>query len=298
MADLMGDFGGTFPFEPRFVEVNGVRLHYVEAGRGEPILLCHGNPTWSYLYREFLPPLAEAGFRAIALDYLGFGRSDKPDDHRRYTLENHIDNTRAFIEALDLRDLTVVGQDWGGPIGFGAAIEVPDRVKRLVAMNTWAFVFPEGTEPPTFLRPFLERGTGEMLCLGANLFVEAGIPGGIAGRSRVATDELMGAYRAPFPTYWSRVGILAFPRMIPFSASHPSAPVMQRVHDGLSKLDVPLLVVWGMRDRVFPPTVIEFWRSLFPEATVVEIAEAGHYLQEDAPEEICRAIVEFCRANP
>jgi cis-3-alkyl-4-acyloxetan-2-one decarboxylase len=229
---LWGDFGGSFPYEPRHQQVaDDVRLHYVEMGRGAPVLMLHGNPTWSYLYRRFLPPVAEAGFRAVAVDHMGFGRSDRPPGHGRYTLRSHVDNLVAFMRGLDLRDVTLVMQDWGGPIGLGAAAEEPGRVSRLVIINTWMAVLPSGTRLP-FHQPFLQSGLGELLALGANLFVEA-MFGGM--RAESATPQVVEAYRAPFPDYHSRVPILAFARDIPIGDQHPTAPLMREIGEKASE---------------------------------------------------------------
>lgn len=290
----MGDFDGTFPFEPRYQRVaDDVRLHHVEEGTGQPVLLLHGNPTWSYLYRRFLPPLAEAGFRAIAVDHMGFGRSDRPHGHERYTMRSHVDNLLAFIRGLDLREITLVMQDWGGPIGFGAAVEEPDRVARLVIMNTGVGVFPSGTTMP-FHEPFRQRGLGEILGLGANLFVEA-MFGGM--RPESATPVVAEAYRAPFPDYHSRVPILAFARDVPVGHEHPTAAYMHEVAEKVSSLRRPTLVVWAMRDRVFPPFLLQVWRQLYPHADVVELPDARHYLQEDEPEAITERLVAFLRST-
>lgn len=293
-SGLPGDFEGTFPFEPRYAPVaEDVRLHYVEEGTGDPVLMLHGNPTWSYLYRRFLPPLAEAGFRAVAVDQMGFGRSDRPADHRRYTMRAHVDNLLAFIRRLDLRRITLVMQDWGGPIGFGAAVEEPHRVARLVIMNTGVGVFPSGTPLP-FHEPFRTRGLGEILCLGANLFVEA-MFGGM--RPESATPLVAAAYRAPFPDYYSRVPILAFARDVPVGHEHPTAPYMHSVAERLVDLRRPTLIVWGMRDRVFPPMLLEVWKGVYPDAEVLELPEARHYLQEDEPGAITERLIEFLRAT-
>jgi cis-3-alkyl-4-acyloxetan-2-one decarboxylase len=293
--DLMGDFEGTFPFEPRYQQVGeDVRLHYVEQGQGQPVLLLHGNPTWSYLYRNFIPPIADAGFRAVAVDHMGFGRSDRPPGHRRYHLRAHVDNLAAFIRGLDLRDLTLVMQDWGGPIGLGAAVEEPDRIARLVIMNTWVAVLPEGTRMP-FHQPFLQAGLGEILALGGNLFMEA-MFGGM--RPDSATPLVAEAYRAPFPDYHSRVPILAFARDIPIGDGHPTTPYMREIGEKVAGLHRPTLLVWGMRDPVFPPVILEGWRAMFPHADVLELPGARHYLQEDEPQAIASRIVEFLQKNP
>ncbi len=290
----MGDLEGTFPFEPRWVRVApDVRLHYVEAGAGDPVLLLHGNPTWSYLYRRFLPPIADAGFRAVAVDHMGFGRSDRPQGHRRYHLRAHVDNLVACIRELDLRGITLVMQDWGGPIGFGAALAEPERISRLVVMNTWLGVLPEGIRLP-FHEPFRQRGLGEMLALGANLFVEAMFAG---MRPETATPLLAEAYRAPFPDYYSRVPILAFARDIPVGEDHPSAPYMAELGAGAAELRLPTLLVWGMRDPVLPPPILEGWKALYPDAEVLELPDARHYLQEDEPRAISERIVAFLRTG-
>jgi pimeloyl-ACP methyl ester carboxylesterase len=291
---LVGDFEGTFPFEPRFQQVaEDVRLHYVDEGQGQPVLMLHGNPTWSYLYRRFVPPVAKAGYRALAVDHMGFGRSDRPTGHGRYTLASHIENLVAFVRALDLREITLVMQDWGGPIGLGMAVREPDRVARLVIMNTWVAVLPDGIRLP-FHQPFLQRGLGEMLALGANLFVEAMFAG---MRPESATPLVAQAYRAPFPDYYSRVPILAFARDIPIGDHHPSAPVMLEIGEKLADLRRPTLLVWGMRDPVLPPVILEGWKALYPDAEVLELPEARHYLQEDEPEAITARILEFLRAT-
>lgn len=294
MLDLHGDFEGTFPFEARYRQVSDdVRLHYVEEGSGAPVLMLHGNPTWSYLYRRFIRPVAAAGFRAMAVDHMGFGRSDRPAGHERYTLRSHVDNLLAFIRGLDLRDLTLVMQDWGGPIGFGAAVEEPDRVARLVIMNTGVGVFPSGTPMP-FHEPFKQRGLGEMLALGGNMFVEA-MFGGM--RPENATPLVAEAYRAPFPDYYSRVPILAFARDVPVGQDHPTAPYIAEIVAEIPKLERPTLVAWGMRDRVFPPMLLEFWRSVYPHAEVLELPEGRHYIQEDEPEAITDRLIRFLQAT-
>lgn len=290
--ELMGDFDGTFPFEPNFVRVaDDVELHYVDEGEGDPVLLLHGNPTWSYLYRNIIPPVVETGFRAVAPDHMGFGRSDRPPGHRRYTLRAHVENLLTFVRTLDLQKITLVMQDWGGPIGFGMAVEEPDRVARLVIMNTGVGVFPGDAQLP-FHGPFLQRGLGEMLCLGANLFVE-GMPGGM--RAEHATPAVMDAYRAPFPDYYSRVPVLAFVRDVPIGHDHPTAGYMAEIGSKAGEFDVPILLVWGMRDHVFPAPILEFWKATYPHATVVELPDARHYVQEDEPEAIAEAIVSLLR---
>ena len=292
-AGLDGDFGGTFPFEPRYLQAGDVRLHYVDEGPPDarPVLLLHGNGTWSYMYRRPIAELTAAGHRCVAFDHMGFGRSDKPPYLGGYSLEAHIQNALALIDELDLRDVLLVAHDWGGPIGLGAVIERRDRLRGIALMNTWAWELPSFLPP--FLREFRTEGLGEILALGGNLFVES-IPGGMHRRD--ADPQMMEAYRAPFPDYWSRAGMLAFQREIPLTERDRSAPLMGSIHDRLPELGVPVLLVWGMRDPVFQPVFLEQWRELFPEARTVELDRAAHYLVEDDPEGVSAALVEFAGA--
>ena len=289
-AELLGDFDGTFPFQPRWLQAGDVRLHYVDEGPADapPVLMLHGNGTWSYLYRRPVAELAAGGHRCLAFDHMGFGRSDKPPYMGAYTLERHVENALAVIDSLDLRDIVLVAHDWGGPIGLGAALERRDRLRGLVLMNTWAWELPSFLPP--FLREFRTEGLGEILALGGNLFVES-IPGGMHRRD---TDPvMMGAYRAPFPDYWSRLGMLAFQRDIPLTERDRSAPLMRAIHDRLPGLEVPVLLVWGMRDRVFQPVFLEQWKELLPEASSLELDDAAHFLLEDSPDAVCAAIARF-----
>jgi pimeloyl-ACP methyl ester carboxylesterase len=284
---LDGDFQGTFPFEPRFASVGRVRLHYVDEGPSEaaPLLFAHGNPTWSYLWRRQIAELSAAGRRCVAFDHMGFGRSDKPPYLSGYSLQAHIHNAIALIDQLDLRDLTLVAHDWGGPIGLGAMLERVERLRGLVLINTWAWELPSFLPP--FLREFRTEGLGEILALGGNLFVES-IPGGMAKRE--IDPLMMEAYRAPFPDYWSRVGTLAFQREIPLTERDRSARLMGSIHESLDRLEVPVKLVWGMRDPVFQPVFLEQWLEIFPGAAVVRVESAAHFVPEDEPDSVTEAL--------
>jgi cis-3-alkyl-4-acyloxetan-2-one decarboxylase len=293
-AGLSGDFGGTFPFAPHYARAGEVSIHYVDEGPDESptLLFAHGNPTWSYLWRRPIAELSGRGHRCVAFDHMGFGRSDKPPHMAAYSLQAHVDNALAVIDALDLSDFVLVAHDWGGPIGLGAALERMDCLRGLVLMNTWAWELPSFLPP--FLREFRSEGLGEVLTLGGNLFVEA-IPGGMARRE--VDPLMMEAYRAPFPDYWSRVGQLAFQREIPLTEHDRSASLMGSIHDRLGPLDVPVLLVWGSRDRIFQPVFLDQWRELFPAAQTVELGDAAHFLVEDRPEAVTEAIAEFVAAR-
>ena len=285
------DFGGTFPFPARHARVGDVALAYVDEGPRDapPVLLLHGNPTWSYMYRVPIARLTAAGHRCVAPDHMGFGRSDKPTQLGRYHLAAHVEN----LVGLDRRSSTcatslLVVHDWGGPIGFGALFERPDRFRAAVVMNSWAWELPSFLPP--FLREFRTDGLGEILALGGNLMVES-IPGGMA--TREVDAQMMDAYRAPFPDYWSRLGPLAFQRDIPLTDRDRSAEAMGRIHTALGGLDLPLALVWGMRDPVFQSVFLDQWRELFPAASLTKLEDAGHYLVEDRPDEVAEAIAAF-----
>jgi pimeloyl-ACP methyl ester carboxylesterase len=289
---LDGDFRGTFPFESRYLHAGETTLAYVDQGPADarPLLFLHGNPTWSYLWRRPLADLSAEGHRCLAFDHMGFGRSGKPPRLSAYSLERHVQNALALIDALDLRDLTLVAHDWGGPIGLGAMLERPERLRALVLLNTWAWELPSFLPP--FLREFRTEGLGEILALGGNLFVES-IPGGMARRD--PDPVMMEAYRAPFPDYWSRAGTLAFQRDIPLTERDRSARLMSSIHQRLPALDVPVLLVWGMRDPVFQPVFLDQWRELFPRAEVAMLEDASHFVVEDRPDAVTGAIEAFLR---
>jgi haloalkane dehalogenase len=275
-----------YPFAAHYGEFEGMRMHHLDEGEGEPILLLHGEPTWSYLYRKMIPPLA-ARFRVIAPDYLGFGRSDKPLRVEDYTYDLHTASIRALVEALDLRDVTVVVQDWGGPIGLRVATELPDRFKRLVVLNSGLFASSKSWPTPGFMqwRNFAER-------------VGLDMPVGRIIQASTATeldDATLAAYEAPWPVRESRAGVAAFPLLVPLSAEDVSAAAMITVMDGLRGWNIPALVCWSDSDPVFPLKAGHAMAALLPGSGghVHELTGASHMLQEDRGEDIARLILEF-----
>lgn len=276
-----------YPFSPHYTEFEGMRMHHLDEGEGEPILLMHGEPTWSYLYRRMIPPLTSR-FRCVAPDYLGFGRSDKPLRIEDYTYDLHAASIRAFVEALDLRDITVVVQDWGGPIGLRVATEMPERFKRLVVLNTGLFG-SRNWPTPGFMnwRNFAER-------------VGMDMPVGriIQGATSTELDEaILAAYEAPCPVRESKAGVAAFPLLVPLSAEEPAAAAMLKVMESLRGWTIPTLVCWSDSDPVFPLKAGHAMASLLPGSggQVHELSGASHMLQEDRGEEIARLILDFAR---
>lgn len=294
-------FGGTWPYAPRWFETPEGRVHYVDEGPrdGRPVVLVHGNPTWGYLWRHFLPPLVDAGFRVIVPDHLGFGRSDKPDDASLYRIPRHAARLEQLLESLDLREATVVPQDWGGPIGLAWAARHPERIRSLAILNTIAHRPPGAVKLPLPLHLFRTPGVGEILVKGAHAFVRLFLfRAGVTRPERLGRNE-RAAYLAPHPTWSSRTGIIVFPREIPAGPEGPVSEFLGTVHEGLMALrDKPVFIAWAMKDIAFLPAYLDdLWLEDFPKAEVLRLPEVGHYLQEDAHETIVPALVRFLTAR-
>jgi haloalkane dehalogenase len=270
-----------YPYEPHYVEVDGLRLHHLDEGAGPTVLCFHGEPDWSYLYRHMLDALVDCGHRVVCPDLVGFGRSDKPTDQAWYTYERHVEHVSRHLEELDLEDVTVVVQDWGGPIGLRWAVEHEDQVGRLVVMNTGLFT---GRVSKGFMawREFAERTPD--------------LPIGLIMQGATTTElspELIAGYEAPFPTPESKAGAQRFPLLVPLSAEDDGVAEMLAVQDALSKWAKPALVAFSDSDPVFPyPMAGEVFCSLLPTAgEQVRIEGAAHFLQEDRGPEIVAAML-------
>jgi haloalkane dehalogenase len=271
-------------------------MHYLDTGAGDPVVFLHGDPTWGYLYRAFIPRLATRG-RCVVPDHMGMGKSGVPDVPSPYRLGHHVDNLETLLLSLDLRELTLVLHDWGGPVGLGFAVRHPARIKRLILTNTWAFAAWPGAPLPRLLE-IIRSPRGEAFVLARNGYVRPALLG-TSARPQNLTDAVMDAYLAPFPTPESRRALLCWSRDIPFTTGDASYAEMERIERGLPRFsEIPVLLVWGMQDPVLPPTVLHRWQTLYPHAVTREIHEASHFLQEDAPEAVLAAIELFLAANP
>ena len=276
-ADLPG-----YPYEPHYVEVDGLRLHHLDEGNGPPVLCFHGEPSWSYLYRHMLDRLVDGGHRVVCPDLVGFGRSDKPTDQGWYTYDRHVEVVAAHLDQLDLEDVTVVVQDWGGPIGLRWAVAHADRVARLVVLNTGLFT---GRVSKGFMawRAFAERTPD--------------LPIGFIIQGATTTDltpEVVAAYEAPFPTPESKAGAQRFPLLVPLTDDDAGAAEMRAVREALRDWDKPTLVAFSDSDPVFPfPRAGEQFTQLIPTAgEQVRIEGAAHFLQEDRGAAIVDAMQE------
>jgi pimeloyl-ACP methyl ester carboxylesterase len=293
------DFGGTWPFAPHFIEAAGFRQHYVDEGSGRPLLLLHGQPTWGYIWRRFVPPLV-ATHRVVIPDHMGFGKSETPAD-REYTLRTHVGNLTALIDALDLRDITLVMQDWGGPIGIGYAVRHPERIHSLVLMNT-VFGYgaagrrdlPNPLETPWFhwVREGLPTGRTEAVLsqLGSTILSVMQIIG-LERLDRV-DPTFIRAYGAPFPTRADCKGAIEFPLDLALGR------IRDFVREGAVGVPAlrgkPALMIEGMLDRAIPPALaLADFSGLWLMAPVIQVPGAGHYIQEDAPEVVVPALQTF-----
>jgi haloalkane dehalogenase len=269
-----------YPFADRWADAGGARVHYVDEGSGPPLLLLHGNPTWSFLYRDVIRGLSDS-FRCIAPDHPGFGLSRAPAGYG-FTPAEHARVLEQLVLQLDLRDVTMMVQDWGGPIGFWVATRHPDRFARFVIGNTWAW--PKSDFGTQMFSRFLGGPIGRRLILNRNLFVETLLPGGT--RHRKLPDAVIDAYRGPFPDPASRVPTAVFPREI-----LRSRPWLAQIESALPAVtDRPALIVWPTGDVAFRGPERRRWEQLFPNHRDITLEGARHYIQEDAPEEIVAAI--------
>ena len=280
-----------FPYEPRYVEINGARVHYIDEGSGEVILCLHGEPTWSYLYRKLIPILAQA-HRVIAMDFIGFGRSDKFTEREDYTFEMHRGTIASFIQTLDLTGITAVVQDWGGILGLRVATDLPERFARLVIMNTG---LPTGDVPPTegFMKWRTYATTTPDLPIGTIVKRSA------TDRESI-TDDIVAAYDAPFPDVTYKMGAQMFPWLVPIEPNQPGAREMRETREALSNWTKPALVMFSDGDPVTRGGD-RFFRKLIPSANnepQIVIQGAGHFLQEEKGQEIATEIIAFIRRNP
>ncbi|GAB4419263.1 MAG: alpha/beta fold hydrolase [Anaerolineae bacterium] len=288
-----------YPFKSHFFTLSdGIRMHYIDEGPGDgpPLVFFHGYPMWSFAYRALVVCYAAQGYRCLAMDHVGYGLSDKPTSRRYHTLRRHIYNAVEFIQGLELRDVTLIMEDWGTVFALGYAIRHLENVRRLVIMNSWIF-FNEADFPMhPIVRLVSKPGIGELLFGVLNLAFPLGLQRWTA---RQLSPAVMTAYRAPFRETRQRMALVQFPRMISTHANHPSAPLMREIEEGLSNLQkTPTLIVWGAEDPVFPPPLARHWKARLPQADGPRlISGACHYLSEDDPDALMQHLDDFLAAT-
>lgn len=276
-----------FPFQSRYREVEGLRLAHLDEGEGAPVLFVHGEPTWSFLWRKVIPPVQAAGFRCIAPDLAGFGRSDKPTDIDWYSYDTHTRIAGTLLEDLDLRDVTIVVHDWGGPIGLRLAVEQPDRIERIVILDTGLFTGHQRmSDAWVAFRDFVART--EDLPVG---FLVKG------ACKRDPGDEVIAAYDAPYPTPASKAGARAFPLMIPREPEAPGAAAGRMVLKALREDRRPALMLWADSDPVLPLASGEQFAAAIGREPPQVIEGASHFLQEDRGPEIGALIAQWLTAQ-
>jgi haloalkane dehalogenase len=279
-----------YPFESHEIRVSGLRYHYLDEGSGPVLLLVHGNPTWSFYWRELIHGL-RGKFRLLVPDHIGCGLSDKPAAGRySYRLAQRIDDLRQLVEQLDLREITLVAHDWGGAIGLGAAVAMPERFARLVLMNTAAF---RATRMPLRIRLCRMPLLGRAGVQGLNLFARAALSMATCKPERM-TAAVRAGLLAPYDRWSHREAVYRFVVDIPTRTTHPSYGKLCEVEAGLAGLrDRPVCLIWGMRDWCFTPAFLERFQEFFPHAEVHRLADAGHYVVQDAYERIVPLIEQF-----
>ncbi len=282
-----------YPWSGHTLEVEGGhRLHFLDEGEGPTLLMVHGNPTWSFYYRELVKGLGD-GFRCVVPDHLGCGLSDKPA-RWGYRVPDHVDNLCALIEALDLRDVTLVVHDWGGAIGYAAAIRMPERFRRFVVFNTGAFLLPL----PLSLRALRIPGYGHGVVQGLNGFLRLGMRFAVGH-----TDRFEGAVRqgyfAPYATWADRQVIRRFIEEIPIERDHPNRALLQTLDQGLpTLLDRPHQVIWGLKDWIFHPGYLEGWKQRLPHGEFHVLEDCSHWVVEEASERILPLMSDFLERHP
>jgi haloalkane dehalogenase len=294
----ISDLRHLYPFASHYLDLNGLKYHYVDEGDGEPLVMVHGNPTWSFYFRQLISSFS-LQYRAIVPDHIGCGLSEKPGiDAYGFELKNRVDDLEKLLEHLDLgNNITLIIHDWGGMIGMAYAVRHPARIRRLVIMNTYAFLPPAGYRIP-LTGHFIRRSgpLASLAVLGLNLFSVGALH--LATRKGLAKDVKKGL-TAPYNCWNHRLAVLRFVQDIPLSPKDSSYQLAKSVDDNLTRLaHIPTIICWGEHDFVFDHSFLNEWRRRFPNAQVHHFPDAGHYVLEDVPEKIVPLIQDFLQRNP
>jgi Predicted hydrolases or acyltransferases (alpha/beta hydrolase superfamily) len=281
-----------YPFRSHFHNINGFRMHYVDEGRGDPILFVHGNPTWSFYWRNLIIPLRK-NHRCLAIDHVGCGFSDMPNEKKYpFTLQRRIDDLCEFVERLNMKNITLVAHDWGGAIGMGTACQLPERFSRFVLMNTGAFL---STRCPLRIRVCRTPILGRLAVQGLNAFSVAATKMAIYNRKNM-TREVKAGLLAPYDNWQHRLGVYRFVQDIPLSSKHPSYETLLNLEKHLPIFrQKPISLLWGMHDWCFTPDFLKRFLQFFPDAETHRFEDAAHYIVEDIPERVAATIEAFLK---
>ncbi len=287
-----------YPFQNNFMKLNDLKYHYLDEGEGDPVVMVHGNPSWSFYYRNLAKAL-RGDYRVIVPDHIGCGLSEKPGDaDYSYTLKRRIDDLEALLEHLEIRErITLVVHDWGGMIGMGYASRHPERIARLVILNTSAFHLPAEKEFPKALRICRDTALGAFLVQRLNIFA---VGAALVGCKRNPMPaKIRSAYCAPYNSAKNRIATLRFVQDIPLKPEDPGYDLITEIERGLTRFaDLPMTICWGMKDFVFDHHFLKGWQQRFPNADLHTFDDCGHYILEDAQYDVIPIIEQFLTAHP
>lgn len=287
-----------YPFESNFLQMGPLKYHYLDEGQGEPVVMLHGNPSWSFYYRNLTTEL-RSNYRVVVPDHMGCGLSDKPADSLySFTLKQRVDDLESLLDHLDIKSkITLVVHDWGGMIGMAFATRYPERIARLVFLNTAAFHLPKNKPFPLALRVCRETQFGAFLVQGFNIFARGAAVVGC--KRNPMKSELRKAYCSPYDNWQHRIATLRFVQDIPLQPDDPGYDLITEVQDGLHRFaKLPICICWGEKDFVFDLDFLAEWQRHFPQAAVHAFADCGHYILEDAKQEVIPIISKFLADNP
>ncbi|MFT6985402.1 MAG: pimeloyl-ACP methyl ester carboxylesterase [Psychromonas sp.] len=287
-----------FPFKRNYLDRNGQQYHYLNEGSGEPVVMVHGNPSWSFYYRNLVRALSK-NYQCIVPDHIGCGLSDKPGDKEyEYTLKNRIDDLEALLESLQITEnITLVVHDWGGMIGMGYAARYPERIKRLVILNTGAFHLPKAKSFPIALWICRNTLLGTLLVRGFNAF--SSIASYIGVKRKAMAKDIRAAYVMPFNSWKNRISTLRFVQDIPLFTSDKNYQLVSDIDKSLIHFQqVPTIICWGLKDFIFDKHFLDLWKEKMPHAGVNVFTDCGHYILEDASDEVILLIETFMADNP
>lgn len=282
------------PYASHYLDRQGLRYHYLDEGSGPPVVMVHGNPSWCFYYRDLVAALKDS-HRCIVPDHIGMGMSDKPDDSQyEYTLKNRVDDLEALLDHLGVAEnITLVVHDWGGMIGMAYASRYPERISRLVILNTSAFHLPKTKSFPWALWLCRNTRLGEFLVRGFNAF--SGAASRVGCKRNPMPRELRKAYTSPYNSWKNRIATVRFVQDIPLRPGDRGYDIVTEVQEGLERFTgVPMLICWGLKDFVFSRHFLEEWVRRFPDAEVHRFEDCGHYILEDAKDEVVPLVKKFC----